>query len=122
MLCLEKFILSKDSVNPYNEKVLRSTGGMIYNINIIIGDIQEEIIKLKEKGIKIIGTSLQKSISLTDVEKTDKYAIILGNEGNGISDEINALVDKNIYIKMNENCESLNVAVSGSIILYELSK
>ncbi|MBR2712305.1 MAG: RNA methyltransferase, partial [Bacilli bacterium] len=57
-----------------------------------------------------------------DVKNSNKYAIILGNEGNGISDEISSLVDKNIYIKMNDKCESLNVAVSGSIILYELNK
>ena len=44
----------------------------------------------------------------------------MGNEGNGISNEVSKLVDKNIYIKMNDDCESLNVSVAASIILYEL--
>ena len=96
--------------------------GMIYNINIIIGDIQEEIIKLKEKGIKIIGTSLQKSVSLTDVEKTDKYAIILGNEGNGVRKEVLDLCDEITRIDMNSKCESLNVGVGAGIILYHMYK
>ena len=49
-----------------------------------------------------------------------KYAIIMGNEGNGVSKEIQDMCDRNIYIKMNDKCESLNVAVATSIILYEL--
>ena len=75
-----------------------------------------------DNNYTIYGTNVINGIDVKDVKNTDKYAIILGNEGNGISNEINALVDKNIYIKMNEKCESLNVAVSGSIILYELNK
>ena len=46
----------------------------------------------------------------------------MGNEGNGMSDKVRELCDKNIYIDMNENCESLNVGVSASIIMYELNK
>lgn len=119
---IDTIIFSKDSVNPYNEKVLRSTGGMIYNINIIIDDVENQIKKLKQKGIKIIGTSLQKSISLTDVEKTDKYAIILGNEGNGVRKEVLDLCDQIIRIDMNSKCESLNVGVGAGIILYHIYK
>ena len=54
-------VFSKDSVSPYNEKVLRSTGGMIYNTNIVIGDLKEIINKIKDKHIKVVGTSLKKS-------------------------------------------------------------
>ena len=58
---------------------------------------------------------------IKNATKNKKYAIIMGNEGNGVSKEVKELVDKNVYIKMNDKCESLNVAVSASIILYELS-
>lgn len=119
---IDTIIFSKDSVNPYNEKVLRSTGGMIYNINIIIDDVKTQIEKLKQKGIKIIGTSLQKSVSLTDVEKIDKYAIILGNEGNGVRKEVLDLCDQITKIDMNSKCESLNVGVGAGIILYHMYK
>lgn len=119
---IDTIIFSKDSVNPYNEKVLRSTGGMIYNINIIIDEIENQIKQLKQNNIKIIGTSLQKSISLDKLEKTENYAIILGNEGNGVRNEILNLCDQIIRIDMDSKCESLNVGVGAGIILYHMYK
>ncbi len=115
-------IFSKDSVSPYNEKVLRSTGGMIYNTNIIIGDLEELIDKIKEKNIKVVGTSLKKSKSLEELEKMKKFAIIFGNEGNGVRENILSKCDEIIRIDMNQSCESLNVGVSASIVLYHLYK
>ena len=119
---IDNLVLSNECVDLYNSKVIRSTQGMIFNINIIRDDLKNTIKLLKDNNYTIYGTNVNNGIDVKDVKNTEKYAIILGNEGNGISDDVNALVDKNIYIKMNENCESLNVAVSGSIILYELSK
>ena len=119
---INNLVLSETSVDLYNSKVIRSTQGMIFNINIIRDDLEKVINNLKDNNYTIYGTNVINGIDVKDVKKDNKYAIILGNEGNGISNEINALVDKNIYIKMNEKCESLNVAVSGSIILYELNK
>ena len=59
---------------------------------------------------------------IKDIEDYNKYAIIVGNEGNGVKKEISALCDGFIYIKMNKKCESLNVGVATSIILYELKR
>ena len=119
---IDNLVLSNNTVDLYNSKVIRSTQGMIFNINIIRDDLSKVISLLKENNYNIYGTNVVNGIDIKDVKKDEKYAIIMGNEGNGISSEINSLVDKNIYIKMNEKCESLNVAVSASIILYELSK
>ena len=119
---INNLVLSKDTVDLYNSKVIRSTQGMIFNMNIIRDDICDVINMLKENNYVIYGTNVVNGIDIKDVKKDEKYAIIMGNEGNGISKEVSSLVDKNIYIKMNEKCESLNVAVSASIILYELSK
>ena len=119
---IENLVLSLDTVDLYNSKVLRSTQGMNFYINIVRDDLKNVINLLKNNNYTIYGTNVVNGIDIKDVKNSNKYAIILGNEGNGISDEINSLVDKNIYIKMNQNCESLNVAVSGSIILYELNK
>ena len=52
----------------------------------------------------------------------NKKAFIVGNEGNGISKNIFELCDEYVYIKMNNKCESLNVAIASSIIMYELNK
>ena len=119
---IENLVLSNETVDLYNSKVIRSTQGMNFHINIVRDDLKNVISLLKDNNYTIYGTNVINGIDIKDVKNTEKYAIILGNEGNGISDEVNALVDKNIYIKMNDKCESLNVAVSGSIILYELNK
>ncbi len=118
---IDTVIFSKDSVSPYNEKVLRSTGGMIYNINIIIDDVENIISKIKN-NIRLIGTSLIESKNLESLKKYDKYAIIFGNEGNGIRKEILDLCDENVRIDMCNKCESLNVGVSSGIVLYYMYK
>jgi len=116
---IDTIIFSPTSVYPFNLKVLRSSAGMIYNINILIDDLNKIIYKIKQKNIPIIATSLNAADKIEDINK-EKYAIIFGNEGNGISDDILSLCDKSIKINMNNNCESLNVADSNGIVLYEL--
>ena len=119
---IDTIVFSKKSVSPYNDKVLRSTGGMIYNINIVISDLESVIKDLKGMNIKVIGTSLKSSISLEKASKESDYAIILGNEGNGVSKSILDLCDEILRIDMNDKCESLNVGVSAGIILYHMYK
>ena len=119
---VKNIVLSKTSVDLYNTKVLRGCQGMNFHLNIIRDDILDIIDDLKDNNYTVYGTDVVNGIDIKDVKKTGKYAIIMGNEGNGISGEVKDVVDKNIYIKMNKNCESLNVGVSASIILYELSK
>ena len=119
---IKNIVLSKNTVDLYNTKALRSAQGMNFHLNIVREDIPSVIEKLKDNNFTIYGTDVVNGIDIKDVQKTEKYAIIMGNEGNGISEEVKKLVDKNIYIKMNENCESLNVSVSASIIMYELNK
>lgn len=119
---IDSIVLSKKCANIYSPKVLRSTGGMIFNINIIIDDLDNIIDKIKDKNIKVIGTSLSKSKSLEEIKVVDKFAIIFGNEGNGVSKELLNKCDEIVRIDMNEKCESLNVGVSNAIILYHMYK
>ena len=119
---IDTIIFSKNSVSPYNTKVLRSTGGMIYNINILICDIKTIINEIKSKGITVVSTSLKESKSLKNMPKMDKYAIVFGNEGNGVSKDVLSLSDEIVRIDMDNKCESLNVGVSAGIILYHMYK
>ena len=118
---IDTIILSNNSVDIYNDKVLRSTQGMIFNMNIVYGDLIEIISRLRDNGYTILGTNVNNGEDVRDI-KVSKYALIMGNEGNGVHKEIQELCDKNLYIKMNENCESLNVGVATSILLYELDR
>lgn len=117
---IDTLIISSDSVDLYNSKVIRASQGMIFNLNIITTNLFDIIKTLKLKNYKIVGTDVNDGVNLSDFKKSEKFAIIMGNEGSGISDNIQKLLDENIYIPMNKKCESLNVGVACSIILYEL--
>ena len=119
---VDTLILSKDCVDLYNAKVIRASQGLLFHLNIVVLDNYEIIPKLKDAGYKIYGTKVTHGKNLKTIEKTDKFVIIMGNEGNGISEVSQELCDEFIYIDMNPNCESLNVGVATSIILYELDK
>ena len=108
---------SSDSADLYNEKVLRSTQGSSFRIRYRRTDLLKTVEKLKKEGYAVYGTSLQNGIALSSFEKTEKVAVILGNEGNGVRKKILDMCDKNIYVEM-ETFESLNVAVAGGIIMY----
>ena len=114
-------ILSLDSVDLYNDKVIRSSQGMIFKVNVIRRDLKDVIKELKEKDYLILGTSVVNGIDARTI-KPNKYALVMGNEGRGVRPEIIDMCDKNIYISMNKQCESLNVGVATSIIIYELNK
>ena len=118
---VDTIVLSNDTVDLYNDKVIRSTQGLLFHANIIRSDLESIIIKLKKEGYDILGTNVHNGVELSNI-KTNKYALLMGNEGQGLSPELQNMCDKNIYIPMNKDCESLNVAVATSIILYELNK
>lgn len=115
-------ILSDTCVNLYNEKVIMASEGAIFKINIIKYNLISIIKDLKQEGFYIYGTDVTNGINLHDVKQQNKYALVMGSEGTGVSLDVKRLTDSNIYIKTNEKLESLNVAVATGIILYELNK
>ncbi len=117
---IDTIILSPNCVDVYNDKVIRATQGAIFKINIVTKDLSEVIKFLKSKEIKVIGTSLNKSLGLNSLDSIKKYALILGNEANGISEEVLNQTDFNIKIDINNKLESLNVAVAGAILMHYL--
>lgn len=118
----DTIVLSNTSVKKYNEKVIRATQGMLFKTNVIVRDLISFIPDLKSSNYTIYGTNVINGINVNSIDKSSKLAVILGNEGTGISNEVSNLVDKNIYIDINSECESLNVAVAASIIMYEINK
>ena len=119
---VDTIILSNDTVDLYNAKVIRASQGMLFHVNIISRDLLDEIPKLKELGYEILATRVTDGVDIKKIKLKDKWAIIMGNEGNGVSKEVQDLCDKYLYINMNNKTESLNVGVATSIILYELDK
>ncbi|MFA5602677.1 MAG: RNA methyltransferase [Bacilli bacterium] len=119
---MDTIVLSEDSVDLYNSKVIRSTQGMLFHINIISRDASSFINEVKKENYIIYGTKVTNGKDVKKLEKESKYVLIVGNEGQGISDSLLKLCDEYLYINMEKECESLNVAVATSIIIYELNK
>lgn len=116
---INTIILSDDSVDLYNPKVVRATEGMIFNLNIIRRDLNKIIPVLKNLGYKLIGTDVKKGMDVRNIRK-ENVAIVIGNEGSGMKNETKTMCDEFINIKMMDTCESLNAGVAASIIMYEV--
>ncbi len=110
--------LSDGTCDIYNDKVIRSSQGAIFKLNFIKGDKLEFIDKLS-KTHTVYNTNVRNGIDIRKAHVSGKLALILGNEGYGVSDEINNLNLDSLYIDMS-NMESLNVGVAGSILMYEI--
>lgn len=117
---IDTIIISDTSVDLYNPKVVRSTEGMIFNLNVIRRNLEGIIPVLKNLGYKIVGTDVNEGIDVRNISK-ENVAIIIGNEGNGMSGNVKEMCDEFINIKINKSCESLNAGVAASIIMYEVS-
>ena len=119
MYGLSQVVVSKKTGDIFNPKVVRSTMGAIFRINIIQSDDLVATIKeIKKHKFKVIATSLQTNDSIYDIEYK-KSAIIIGNEANGVSQEVMETADKKVKIPMLGKTESLNAAVETGVMLYE---
>lgn len=112
-------ILGDTSVDLYNEKVIRASEGMIFHINVLRRNLQEFIPELKNKGYSIIGTDVVKGKDIKTMKENPK-AIVIGNEGKGISDEVKKLCTDFVYLPMEKTCESLNAGIAAAILMYEV--
>ena len=115
---MNTIVLSDKTVDLYNPKVIRSTKGMLFNINIIVRELVSFMSNLDE--YTIYGTDVVDGINIHDEKINNKIALVIGNEGTGIRDEVKELCDKFVYIGMNNLCESLNAGVAASILMYEV--
>lgn len=115
-------IVGNESVDIYNSKVLRSAQGSHFHLPILREDLLECIERLKERNIPIYGTALENGEIYTNTSATNSFALMVGNEGNGIRKELLSKTDKNLYIPIFGKSESLNVAVAAGILLYYLRK
>jgi len=113
-------ILSAGTVDPYNDKVIRSSSGSIFHLNIVkIDDIIELVSALKRRGVRLVSSVVGADKDFFSVDYSGPVAIVIGSESKGISPEIERLSDESVAIPMLGRVESLNAAVSCAIILYE---
>lgn len=114
---MDAVIIAKGTVDIYNDKVLRASQGSVFHIPVI--ELDFENAKEKVKG-KVLGTSLENSVDYHQIEKTDSFLLVLGNEGQGVDQAILDQTDINLYVPIHGKAESLNVAVCAGILMYHL--
>ena len=116
---LKQIIVTKNTADSYNPKVVRSTMGAILRIKIIeTDDLAKTLKEAKKNKFKIVATSLDTNNSIYDIDY-NKKVIVIGNEANGVSKEIQELADNKVKIPMLGKTESLNASVATGIMLYE---
>jgi len=117
---VDGIILTKGTVDVYNEKTIRASMGSLFHVPVIYDDKDNTIIKsLCNRGFSLLATSLEGDKDFFEEDLSGNLIISVGNEGNGVSKEIYELSNKKVKIPMPGGAESLNVAIATSIILYE---
>jgi TrmH family RNA methyltransferase len=119
---IRNIVCSSDCVDLYNPKVIQASMGAILHVNVFYSDLKTFIIQAKESNIPVFGTLLDGE-SIYNQSLTNKGIILLGNESNGISDELIPLVTHKIMIpgagKPLPGIDSLNVSMAASIVFSE---
>ncbi|TMW71662.1 TrmH family RNA methyltransferase [Alteribacter natronophilus] len=114
-------VLSEGTADPYNSKVLRAAQGSVFHIPVQKMELGEAVTLCQENKVPVFGTSLEGS-TYSAIEPQENFALILGNEGQGIEEALLEQTDQNIYIPLYGGAESLNVSVACGILVYHLKQ
>lgn len=116
-------ILSEDCVDLYNPKTIRSTMGSVYRMPFVyVLDLADALENLKGMGIKSYAAHLGGVRDYDEEDYVEPCAFLIGNEGNGLSDEIAGLADTYVKIPMEGQVESLNAAIAASVLMFEAAR
>ena len=120
---VDAVFLSKESVDIFNPKTIRSTMGSIYRMPVIyVDDLLELLDTFKGKGIKSYAAHLAGKNSYDQESYEGGTAILIGNEGNGLRDEVSQKADIWVQIPMKGQVESLNAAIAASVLMFEVAR
>lgn len=113
-------ILSKESVDIYNPKVIRSTMGAVYRVPFLyVEDFMALLGNLREKEVRLLAAHLKGTKTFDKADYSGKVGILIGNEANGLSEEASELAEEKVLIPMAGSVESLNAAVAAALLMYE---
>lgn len=116
----DSVILGRGTVDVYNDKVIRATQGSLFHLDIKEGNLREEISLLLDEGYEVFATALENAVNYKEITPSSKFALILGNEGTGIDEDILGSANYIVTIPIYGRAESLNVSVAAGILMYHL--
>lgn len=119
---IDGIIMSESCADPFSPKAVRSTMGSLFRVPVYFSDIPTAVQQLRENKFTVYAAMLDKDAEqLGKVKFPEKTAVVIGNEGNGVTDEVCNACDKSLFIPMS-SAESLNASVAASIIAWELKR
>ena len=116
-------IMNSSTVDLFNPKTIRSTMGSIYRMPYFVTpDLEETLTTLKERGVSLFAAHLKGTLQYDEPDYKKASGFLIGNEGNGLSTEIADMADTYIRIPMEGQVESLNAAISATLLMYECNR
>lgn len=118
---VDGILMNRDCVDVYSPKVVRATMGAMFRMPFMVSDdLPAEIWRMKSEGVQVYAAHLRGTKNHWDFDYRQPTAFMIGNEGNGLQDEIAALADTYLRIPMMGHTESLNAGVAASVLMYEV--
>ncbi|MBB1080114.1 RNA methyltransferase [Limosilactobacillus sp. STM2_1] len=116
-------VVGHRSADLFGPKVVRSMQGSQFHLQLFEGDLRKWIADFKSIGAPVFGTQLNpQAKNFRTVNPGDTFALVMGNEGQGMSNELLSMTTDNLYIPMRGDAESLNVAISAGILMFQLNQ
>jgi TrmH family RNA methyltransferase len=112
-------IFTGHSVDPFNPKTLRASAGSVFQVPVVVAELDLTLTTLRERGLRLYATVVRGGRSHREVDFVHASAVVIGNEADGLSDEAIAQCDESITIEMAGSTESLNAGVAGSLLAFE---
>ncbi|MCA1021852.1 TrmH family RNA methyltransferase [Halobacillus litoralis] len=116
----DQVIVGTGSVDIFNDKVIRASQGSLFHLPVLTGDLTDYVGELKDQGVEIWASTLENAASYKELPIPEKAALVVGNEGSGISEELVEAADQQVYIPIYGQAESLNAAIAGAVLMYHL--
>jgi RNA methyltransferase, TrmH family len=115
-------VLGEGTVNRFNAKAVRASAGSVFRMPCVASKLNDALSELKNAGLRLVGTSSHEGEPLEKADLRGRLALVIGNEGAGLSPDLMNRMDEFVKIPQAENVESLNAGVATSIILYEAAR
>lgn len=120
---LDGVLLSTQCADVFSPKVLRAAMGSIFRMNLrTTDDLPGELTKLREKGYSILSSQLDGTPFYEREKVAEQFALVIGNEGNGVSEQVQQTATHRVRLPMRGGAESLNAAIAAAIMMYELMR
>ena len=119
---IDGVIITGDCADVFAPKTVRSAMGSLFRLPIYFADTEQAITLLRDGGFTVYSAELSdRSVRLGEEKFPDKTAVVIGNEGNGVTDMVKRLCNKSLFIPI-DSAESLNASVAASVIAWELHR